>query len=619
MTPKAANDIEHELIMLRPRHDGPLFHAPSDLELTEGGLKRVLIVGSQQAGNWAFDRSNPSECPCDVILIENSGNLHVSPPRDWREYDFQVVQLPLRFVLEDDAVWHLRYGDSEAHAVVFERACEKLELQLAMAMKWNREHGILTLVTNFFTPQQNPMGRLFPRYDLRNPVYVIEKLNERLERLLREYENAFLCDIDMLASIHGRRFIQDDHLLWISHGSVIESYGRDLSRLQPAPPLSEYYQLRREEFIEALWWEFVAMLRTAKQRDPVKLVVVDLDDTLWNGVQGENESVGPEMLAGWPMGIVEALAYLKKRGILLAIISKNEEEQVRKAWPEIFGEIFSLDDFAAVRINFLPKAENMAEILTGINVLPESVVFIDDNPVERKAMKSAFPEIRVLPPEHYYWRRILLWSPETQVREITEEAEARAEMMKNQLEREKERVAMSRQDFLCSLEVEVTLKAFESEQAPGFSRAFELLNKTNQFNTTGKRWSRPDFVSLFRTDAEVYTFDARDRFTAYGCVGVVITQGCFVKQFVMSCRVIGLGIELAVVSEIVKNWERKHGSGISIRAELRETEKNLACRDLWKNCGFVYKEGAWQLDGVRDKDDSDPRSAGHEHVKVSWN
>lgn len=608
----SANDIARELVALQARHDGPLYHAPSDLEVTSASLRRVLIVGSCQAGEWAFDRSNPSDCPCDVVLINNLGSLPDLPSNDCGEYDFQIVQLPLLFILEDVSLWGLKYEDIDSHRMAFDTACAKLELQLEMAMKWNRQNRILTFVTNFMVPQQNPMGRLFPRYDIRNPGFLIEEINRRLAELLKTYDNCYMLDIDMLSAIYGKRFMQDDHLLWISHGSIIESYGSDFSRIQPSPPLEEYYELRRDEFIESIWREAVAMYSAIQQWDAVKLVVLDLDDTLWKGIQVENESVGREMLAGWPMGMVEALVYLKKRGVQLAIISKNAERQVREDWSAIFGGLLSLDDFAGVKLNSLPKAENMTEILTSISVPPESVVFIDDDPEEREAMKVAFPKIRQLPPGHYYWKRILLWAPETQG-EGSEGAVTQKKTIQPPIKRDTRRAGLSRIEFLISLNLHVNLFPVRSVGDPRFSRAIELLNKTSQFNTTGKQWRREECIAFFEEDSLFYVFDAEDRHSAYGLVGVVVASENVVTQFVMSCRVVGLDIELAVMKKI-SSVLRKRGH-TEIRGVFTMTDKNLVCQDLWTKAGFKGGPDLWSLDlrhsGVNDKSETQA-----DHVKV---
>ncbi len=122
------------------------------------------------------------------------------------------------------------------------------------------------------------------------------------------------------------------------------------------------------------------------------------------------------------MGFLESLLYLKKRGILLAIVSKNNEEFIVSNWNQIVQGQIALTDFAARKINFRSKAENLAEILQEMNLRPENAVMIDDNPVERAAIQAALPGVRVLGRHLYYLKRILLWSSETQRSVITRES-----------------------------------------------------------------------------------------------------------------------------------------------------------------------------------------------------
>jgi len=329
----------------------------------------------------------------------------------------------------------------------------------------------------------------------------------------------------------------------------------------------------------------------------VKLVLVDLDDTLWRGVAAEEAEV-PSIVAreGWPLGFAEALMFLKRRGVLLGIVSKNDETRVREIWRRIYGSLIRLEDFAAVKINWRPKAENIEEILAQVNLLPKSVVFIDDNPVERAAVKAAFPDIRVLGPNPYLWRRILLWSPETQVATITAESAGRTEMVQKQVEREEQRQRLSREEFLASLGVRATLSEVTSSADRRFPRALELINKTNQFNTTGKRWTLQEFEGFFRDGGSIFALEVADQYTAYGIVGVLLVQGGDIGQFVMSCRVVGMDVEIAAVSGVLQALD---GRGIGeYGATLELTPANLLCRDLWERCGFAAAgEGRYRRAG----------------------
>jgi FkbH-like protein len=439
------------------------------------------------------------------------------------------------------------------------------------------------------------MGRLFPRYDLRNTQYFFERLNEHLEQTVRAHTNAYLFDVDRVVRSLGARFIQDDAVEFISHGSFMPMPGPDETRMEPMAPLRDHYDV---DWIErlgpAMWAELLAMYRTVRQIDPVKLVVVDLDDTMWKGISGDMADLEPsEMLGFWPMGFAEALTWLKKRGILLAILSKNEEQRIREIFPKIYGPKLPLSEFAAVMVNWRPKAESMAEILETMNLLPRNVVFIDDNPVERAAMLAAFPAMRVIGRYPYYLRRVLLWSAETQVTSVTAESGRRTQMIQRQFERESKRRELPREDFLRNAAPQVTLTEIKTTDHPRFARVLELINKTNQFNTTGRRWKLEEIQALLNDGGHIYAFDVTDNFTAYGLVGVVLVTGNAIVQWVMSCRVLGYQIEQAVMASIT---ERLTASATDpIHGTLVETDVNFPCRSLFSNCGFVQDGTDWRL------------------------
>ena len=267
------------------------------------------------------------------------------------------------------------------------------DIALRTAQRWNQQHGTLTFVCNFLVPQQNPMGRLLPRYDLRNFVYFIEKLNEALGRELQLYKNAYLFDFDQIVSTYGRRYLQDDAVWTISHGAALadSDFEQDAGRLEPLERVSRYYPLAVHKLVHCACSELLGMYRTIRQTDMVKLVLVDLDDTLWRGVAAEADEASSTAREGWPLGFAEALMFLKRRGILLGVVSKNDEDRVRAIWQRIYGNLIRLEDFAVAKINWRPKADNIEEILGEVNLLEKSVLFIDDNPVERASIKAGLP------------------------------------------------------------------------------------------------------------------------------------------------------------------------------------------------------------------------------------
>jgi FkbH-like protein len=299
------------------------------------------------------------------------------------------------------------------------------------------------------------------------------------------------------------------------------------------------------------------------------------------------------MVEGWPLGFIEALCYLKKRGIVLAIASKNDEQRIRDIWPKIFCGRLSLEDFAAIRINWKSKAENLADIMATMNILPRSVAFIDDNPVERASIRHAFPDMRVLGRHPYYLRQTLLWSSETQVVSVTDESSKRTEMIKRQAEREHERTELSREAFLTAAAPIVRMIFIKNVSHLRFARAFELINKTNQFNTTGRRWTVEDCVAFFQGGGVFHAFEVSDAYTGYGLAGVVLLKESTIIQWVMSCRILGYEIEEAVMATLVPVI--RGASSIEIYGHIVETEVNFPCRDLFAKCGFSRTPADWVL------------------------
>lgn len=569
---------------------GTEYLVPTDLRSATARSYRGLLIGQCVFDEWegVIARSFPN-ATIDFILVNNTVELPSASPSPIDTYDFQIVQVPLRTLLPEGAYLPLSYADIGRHEALLNSAEQRLELLLNNILGWSEQ--VPAFVMNYMTPQHNAMGRLLPRYDLRNPRNLIERLNEALARIVATKKNCYYLDADRVAGVFGRRFIQDDSVWQQNHGALISDFdaAHDGDRLIKVEPVSKLYRVETPGFVNMMWAEATAMFDTLRRRDAVKMVCVDLDDTLWRGVIAELGPLVGATLEGWPLGIVEALAYLKKRGVILAIISKNSEETITGLWDHLFRGRLALSDFAIRKINWSPKVESIAEAIREANVMPNSVVFLDDNPVERASVKAAFPDIRVIEAPHTYWRRILLWSSELDVPLITEESERRTEMIQAQIEREQVRTALSREDFLAGLELHVTLFEVDNTTNKDFNRTLELINKTNQFNTTGVRWVSGDCTRYFSTGGTWWAFRVTDRFTDYGLVGVLALRDGVIDQYVMSCRVLGLDVELAVLSEL----QNRMTAHFPLKAVLRETAANNPCRDLYARAGWQIEGDTW--------------------------
>jgi FkbH-like protein len=569
-------------------------HIPTCLSVTHLVPKRVLVIGGCFSEYVAFNvfRAIP-ECEQDFVVY-NGGQL---PPlgRSASDYDFIVVILPLRGVMPEGGYIRLPYDRPDLFEAFFEDSVSRLQQLLSGALGYTRQHGKTTFVLNFMTPQGGYMGRLLPKNDLRNPHFFGTRLNEELEKMIGPEQATYLMDLDELACSLGKRWLSDDTVVVSSHGSFIGDWvsANDEGRLEKPLTITDQFEfILPTAFVPHIWRELVACYRIVRQADAIKLVVTDLDDTLWRGVAIETEGIDVSLTEGWPLGYVEALHIVKRRGLLLAVLSKNDHSKIEQIWPSMWRGLIELSDFAVVKINWDPKVKNMEELLREVNLLPQSVLYIDDNPVERAAMQAAFPEMRIIGSSPYEFRRLLLWAPETQVPIVTGESAQRTQMVQAQVERERVRAKMSREDFLATLAVRMKLSKLDSTADHRFPRAFELLNKTNQFNTTGKRWKHEEIVETLNTGGRLYVFEVEDQYTAYGLVGVIVEARGVLRQFVMSCRTLGLDVELAAIGGVA---EDVCGHGIeALSAIFVETPSNHVCRDIWRRTGFERgDDGNW--------------------------
>ncbi len=572
------------------------FTVPADLTRTPPQPVRVLAIGACFLNELLW--SLPDGMQRDFVLAGEIMRFPAEPPGDMAAYDYQIIQIPLRVIIRDTAFNNFAYDDRQSYAEVFAASRKAVRQHLECRLRWNVSHGTLTFVMNFPEPQFNAMGRFHPRFDLRNIGYFVSRLNEELETICQEYSNVHVLDIDKLAASFGRRYVQDDSITTFNHGSCLAPGIHVGGRIEDPGLVGDTYELSPgADFRLAFLDELHAMYRTVHQTDSVKLVVVDLDDTLWNGVAGDTEAIGMHMIEGWPIGFIEALHTVRKRGMLLAIISKNDEAHIRSVWKKIFGAYLKLDDFAAIRINWRPKVENMRDILKSVNLLPRNVVFVDDNPVERAQMEGAFPDMRLLGSNPFVLRRILLLAPEMQVTQITTESANRTAMIQSQTAREEETAVLTPEEFARQQNVQVGIFTVPSASHPKFPRALELINKTNQFNTTGRRWTQAELEAFLTDGGSLAAYEVEDRYTPYGLVGVVVLHGHNILQWVMSCRVIGMGVEQSVMHALVTAL-RSVGAQ-AIRAELAATSVNQPCQRLFADAGFEEAGGTWLLAATR--------------------
>jgi FkbH-like protein len=442
---------------------------------------------------------------------------------------------------------------------------------------------------SFFEPSFNYLGDLIDPFAPTSAGRILREINIILSRTLRSNTNCYFLDSNEIINFIGRRYLHDDILANSSHASFINDWDfkLDANRLNAPKLIGNLfkYELAIREYVQVLISKVETIFNILARQSPIKLIIVDLDDTMWRGVSAEAEGLSLEhRIEGWPIGLAEALLFFKKRGGLLAICSKNDDQMTRERFNEIWRGAITFDDFASVKINWKPKSENIKEILKEVNLLPQSCLFIDDNDRELSEVKAGIPEIRCLGGNHYDWRRIILQSAETQVPTVTEESTRRTELVRAIAQREAEAsTTMSREDWLISLGLRLNISLMADSKSKHFARVFELINKTNQFNTTGKRWEKAELEKFFSRGGLCIVTSLKDNLIDNGIISACLIEGDKIVQVVLSCRVFGLGAELVVGAVATRLVLKSHAW---VRAEVIDTGRNATCHDYFERIGF---------------------------------
>ncbi|MGH7557116.1 MAG: HAD-IIIC family phosphatase [Gemmatimonadota bacterium] len=328
-----------------------------------------------------------------------------------------------------------------------------------------------------------------------------------------------------------------------------------------------------------------------------KLIILDLDDTLWGGIVGE---VGWErvILGGHdPIGEAYvdfqlALKALTRRGIVLGIVSRNEEAVALEAIRRNPEMVLRLDDFAGWRIDWGDKARNVADLVDELNLGLQSTVFIDDDPAQRARVAEALPEVLVpdWPQDRMLYRRALEDLGCFDAPAISEEDRGRAAMYVVERNRREARSTVGTVDeWLETLGTVVTVEPLGPGNLP---RAAQLLNKTNQMNLSTRRMSEIELGDwAAAAERAVWTFRVSDRFGDLGLTGILGLEEedgrGRVVDFVLSCRAFGRKVEETMLAIAVR--EARSRGLVEVVAEYRPTARNRPCLEFLRRCGFAER------------------------------
>lgn len=413
-----------------------------------------------------------------------------------------------------------------------------------------------------------------------------DALHQALTAMLRQdFPRVLLLDQERVEARHGKGRVRDDRLWYLA-----------------SMPFSE-------TFLPVIAAEYVRTLRplTGLTR---KCIVLDLDNTLWGGVVGEDGLHGIKIGGTAAPGnafadFQRALGGLRQRGILLAICSKNNPDDV---WP-VFDSHPDIPlkrkDFAAARINWADKATNLREIARELNLGLDSLVFLDDNPAERGLVRQELPGVLVpeLPRDPAAYTRFLLGLDVFETLALTEEDARRSQLYSEQQARKEFESSVTKSTgadldaYLAGLEMTVTLAPATSFT---LTRIAQLLNKTNQFNLTTRRYTQAQVEAMALPGAGwgVYSVSVADRFGDSGLTGAALVKeeadAWEIDLFLLSCRVLGRGVEDALLTYLIA--EARAAGVPCLRGEFVPTSKNAPASGFYQRSGFhATAENVWDL------------------------
>lgn len=460
-----------------------------------------------------------------------------------------------------------RAGDDKtASEQKFDTEWERIKTVFEAAKRYNCP----VIANNFEFPSVRILGNR-ENYDAVGKVRFINRLNLRLADYAAENSHLLIHDINYLSSWYGLQ-------RWSDPG-YYNSYKYGLS-----PDAIPLLCLSVSSIIKSIF---------GRRR---KALMLDLDNTLWGGVVGDDGVEGIKLGVESPNGMafLDMQSYAKElrdTGVLLGVLSKNEETAAKEGFSHP-SSVLSADDFSVFYANWNEKPENLQKAAAALNLGSDSFVFADDNPFERDLMTGAGLGVAVAAytlPERF--PENLSMSGYFEVTELSEDDRKRAEMYRVNQARETARAAYTNYgDYLDSLEMTAYLSTFSPERQ---QRITQLANKTNQFNLMTRRYT-PEEIAKIEQSKDYIKIAARltDRFGDNGLVAELAARiggdTAVVELFLMSCRVFQRDLELVMFDELVNQAAAR---GVrTIRGEYIPTKKNGIVRDLYPSLGFETKE-----------------------------
>ena len=408
--------------------------------------------------------------------------------------------------------------------------------------------------------------------------------------------------VDGLNAALAAKLAGIDQLVWLD-------LAREVSRAQSPVFDRRLWLMGRFPFAEpfsrqlAKRWGGLIIAALGKS---ARLIVLDLDNTMWGGVLGEDGIEGLQLGSDYPGNafteLQRALLRLASRGIALGVVSKNDADLALKAIEEHPGMAIRGGDIVSHRINWKPKWSNIVEICDELGLGPESVLLIDDNPVEREQVRRNLPAAKVLdlPDDPTDYVAALESSVWLDAAIVTAEDLKRVNSYRHRSEIERQRrSAADIEEFYSSLAMRLYLQPLD----PGnIARAVQLAHKTNQFNTTTRRYDRAQLEAIAGEGGDAVVIGLSDKYTERENIGLIILRPHptrrdwgLVENYLLSCRVLGRGLETAILHWALERARRRKWDGLA--GVVVETDRNTPVRAVFRDAGFLcdVSSGEWTM------------------------
>ena len=497
------------------------------------------------------------------ILNENS-NLYKFKP------DIIFLLIDNRIILENSFYFSNINSENKNKKHIDEKINEIKNLIEVFTQKSQSK----IIIANFVIPTYTPLGIYESKIEYGIKEIILD-LNKKLKELSRNMDSCYVYDFNSFVTKFGEKNILDYKKM--NYGDIKINF----------------------DIIPYLIYDFLGYVKPILGLNK-KCLVLDLDNTLWGNIIGEDGIEGIK-IGPYPEGrsfveFQKVIKALSENGIILAINSKNNQKDAMKAINEHPHMILREKDFSCIKINWNDKISNMREIAKDLNIGLDSIVFFDDDPTNRELLRMSIPEVNTieLPKDPSNYAQILRNLNDFNVLKITQDDTKRRIMYEQEQNRQKlESSTENLNEYLKKLNIKIKIKL---DDKFSIARISQLILKTNQFNLTTKRYQEEE-IKQFVDDQTIIVgcAEVEDKFGESGITNVFIikknSKEWVIDTFLLSCRIMGRGIEEAILGEILEIAKDK---GIErIKANFILTEKNQPTKNFLKNYGFEKDGENW--------------------------